>query len=107
MLIPLDLTVAGLSALALLIMFVYGAWVAQKLTLQERMPVSGHPSQAGLHWEGASLPSQGDSEALHQTSNNPEDRIWLVPGSEHVNTYRRNRAAYVRRVAAFFEEHIA
>ena len=43
---------------------------------------------------------------LHSVSNNPEDRLWLVPGAEHINVYQRNRAAYVRRVATFFEEHI-
>ena len=56
MLIPLLLAVAGL---ALLTMIAYGAWVAHRLTLQERMPVSGHPLQLGLHWEDVAFPSRG------------------------------------------------
>ena len=50
--------------------------------------------------------SVDETVGLHQASNNPEDRLWLVPGAEHINVYQRNRAAYVRRVATFFEEHI-
>ena len=64
MLIPLLLAVAGLAVLALVIMFAYGAWVAHRLTLQERMPVSGHPMQLGLHWEDIAFPSRGDSVRL-------------------------------------------
>ena len=43
---------------------------------------------------------------LHLASNNPDDHIWLVAGAEYVNVYRRNLAAYVGRVAAFFDEHM-
>ncbi len=50
--------------------------------------------------------SVDETVGLHRVSNNPEDRLWLVPGAEHINVYQRNRAAYVRRVATFFEEHI-
>ena len=50
--------------------------------------------------------SVDETVGLHRVSNNPEDRLWLVPGAEHINVYERNRAAYVRRVATFFEEHV-
>ena len=52
-------SVAALAALIVLAMFAYGAWVAHNLTLQERMPVFGHPMQLGLHWEDVAFPSRG------------------------------------------------
>ena len=58
------LSVAGLAALIVLVMFAYGAWIAHHLTLQERMPVSGHPMQLGLPWEDVAFPSRGDAVPL-------------------------------------------
>ena len=43
---------------------------------------------------------------LHDISDNPEDRIWIVPDAEHVNVYRSMPEAYVNRVSQFFERHI-
>ena len=58
------LSVAALASLIVLAMFAYGAWIAHNLTLQERMPVSGHPMQLGLHWEDVAFPSRGDAVPL-------------------------------------------
>ena len=58
------ISVAALAALIVLAMFAYGAWVAHNLTLQERMPVSGHPMQLGLHWEDVAFLSRRDAVPL-------------------------------------------
>ena len=64
MVVLLLISVAALAALIVLAMFAYGAWVAHNLTLQERMPVSGHPMQLGLPWEDVAFPSRGDAVPL-------------------------------------------
>ena len=55
-----------------------------------------------IHGREDPVISAEETETLHRISNNPEDRIWLAPGAEHVNVYRKNRTTYVSRVAAFF-----
>lgn len=64
MLIPILLGLAGLVLLALLGIIACAAWIAHKMTLQERVPVSGHPSRLGLDWEDVSFPSRGDQVPL-------------------------------------------
>ena len=59
-----------------------------------------------IHGSNDPIISAEETVELHRVSDNPEDRIWLVPGAEHVNVYRKNRLAYVRRVSGFFERHI-
>ena len=59
-----------------------------------------------IHGREDPVISHEETETLHRVSNNPDDRIWLVPGAEHVNVYRKNRMAYVNRVAEFFREHV-
>ena len=64
MLIPILLALAGLGLLALLILPVlcgYAIWmIAHKLTEQERVPVSGHPSRLGMEWEDVTFRGWGD-----------------------------------------------
>ncbi|MFC2021323.1 alpha/beta hydrolase [Chloroflexota bacterium] len=64
MLIPTLLSLAGLVLLALLIVITYAARVAHKITMVERVSVSGHPSQLGVSWEDVTFPSRGDEVLL-------------------------------------------
>lgn len=64
MLIPILIGLAGLALSFLLAIIASAAWVAHKMTLQERVPVSGHPSRLGLDWEDVSFPSRGDQVPL-------------------------------------------
>ena len=73
MLIPILLSLAGLALLVLLAMIAYGAWVAHKMTVMERVSVAGHPTRLGLIWEDVTFPSRGDRVALSG---------WYLPGAE-------------------------
>ena len=64
MLIPILIGLAGLALSFLLAIIASAAWVAHKMTLQERVPVSGHPSRLGLDWEDVNFPSRGDQVPL-------------------------------------------
>ena len=59
-----------------------------------------------IHGREDPVISAEETDTLHRIFNNPEDRIWLAPGVEHVNVYRKNRTTYVSRVAAFFATHM-
>lgn len=61
MLIPI-LLVAVL--LVLLVITVYAVWVAHKMTLMERVPVSGHPSRLSLEWSDVVFHSRKDEIVL-------------------------------------------
>jgi len=51
------------------------------------------------------IPAEETTELLF-TSDNREDRVWIVSGAEHVNVYRRMPKAYVDQVSQFFQKHI-
>ncbi len=51
MLIPILLGLTGYVLLVLLLIIAYAVWVAHKMTVMERVPVDGHPSQLDLDWE--------------------------------------------------------
>ena len=62
------------------------AWVAHKMTVQKRVPVSGHPSRLGLEWEDVNFPSRGDQVPLSgwYLPTSEDDRcIILIQGMEH------------------------
>jgi len=73
LLTPILLALAGLALLVLLAIIASAAWVAHKMTVLERVPVSGHPSQLGLQWEDVNFPSRGDHVPL---------RGWYLPAAE-------------------------
>ena len=52
--------ICSFAGLTIVSLFGYGVWIAHKLTMQERMPVSEHPLQLGLHWEDVTFASRGD-----------------------------------------------
>ena len=86
MLIPIILSVVGLIALSLLIIFLYATWVAHKITMIDRVSVSGHPSQLGLVWEDVTFPSRNDEVPLSgwYLPTNRDDRcIILIQGTDH------------------------
>ena len=59
-----------------------------------------------IHGEDDPVISADETVELHIISDNREDRVWIVPGAEHVNVYRRMPEAYVNRVSQFFRRHI-
>ena len=59
-----------------------------------------------IHGEDDSVVSAEETMELHDISDNPKDRIWIVPSAEHVNVYRKMPEAYVNRVSQFFQRHI-
>jgi fermentation-respiration switch protein FrsA (DUF1100 family) len=59
-----------------------------------------------IHGENDLVVPVEESVELHSISNNPEDRIWIVPDTEHVSIYRKMPGAYVARVSQFFQQHI-
>ena len=46
--------------------------------------------------------SAEESRELHLVSDKHEDRVWIVPGAEHVNAYRKMPEEYIWRVSSFF-----
>jgi fermentation-respiration switch protein FrsA (DUF1100 family) len=59
-----------------------------------------------IHGEDDPVISVEETVELHALSNNEDDRIWIVPGAEHVNVYRKKGDIYVDRVSRFFHRHI-
>ena len=59
-----------------------------------------------IHGEDDPVISADETVQLHSISDNQEDRIWIVPGAEHVNAYRKMPQPYVGRVSAFFQRHM-
>jgi fermentation-respiration switch protein FrsA (DUF1100 family) len=59
-----------------------------------------------IHGEDDQVISHEETVELHELSDNPEDRIWIVPRAEHVNIYRKLTDTYVERVSGFFQRHI-
>ena len=59
-----------------------------------------------IHGQDDPVISAEESVELHNISDNPEDRIWIVPNAEHVNIYRRMPDVYVDRVSKFFKRYI-
>jgi fermentation-respiration switch protein FrsA (DUF1100 family) len=60
-----------------------------------------------IHGEDDPVTSADETIELHAISDNPEDRIWIVPNTEHVNIYRRMPEVYVERVSRFFQRYIS
>jgi fermentation-respiration switch protein FrsA (DUF1100 family) len=86
MLTTILIAIAGLTALFLLAVIGVAAWVAHKMTVQERVPVSGHPSRLGLEWEDVNFPSRGDQVPLSgwYLPTAEDDRcIILIQGMNH------------------------
>lgn len=59
-----------------------------------------------IHGEDDPVISVEETLELHKISDNPDDRIWIMPRAEHVNVYRKMPEAYVERVSRFFQRHI-
>lgn len=59
-----------------------------------------------IHGKDDPVVSAEETKELHEISNNPKDRIWIVPRAEHVNVYRRIPEAYADRVSQFFQRYI-
>lgn len=60
----LILYLLALVFLVLLVIFGYAVWTAHKMTLMERVPVSGHPSRLGLEWKDVVFRSRNDDVVL-------------------------------------------
>ncbi|MFC1954528.1 alpha/beta hydrolase [Chloroflexota bacterium] len=59
-----------------------------------------------IHGEDDPVVPMEESIELHDISDNPKDRIWIVPDAEHVNIYFKRPEMYVDRVSLFFQRHI-
>jgi pimeloyl-ACP methyl ester carboxylesterase len=59
-----------------------------------------------IHGEDDPVISADETIELHAISDNPEDRIWIVPNAEHVNVYRRMPEVYVERISRLFMRYI-
>jgi len=59
-----------------------------------------------IHGEDDPVISAEETKELHDISDNPKDRIWIVPNAEHVNVYRKMPEVYVDRVSRFFQRYI-
>jgi fermentation-respiration switch protein FrsA (DUF1100 family) len=59
-----------------------------------------------IHGEDDPVISADESVELHVVSDNQEDRVWIVPGAEHTNVYRKMPSVYVHQVSQFFQRHI-
>lgn len=59
-----------------------------------------------IHGEDDPVISSEETMEMHAISNNEHDRVWIVPGAEHIDVYRKNSDAYVRRVSRFFQRHM-
>jgi len=44
---------------------------------------------------------------LHRVAGNPDNPLWIIPGSGHVRSYARQPTEYVARVSEFFRRYIA
>jgi fermentation-respiration switch protein FrsA (DUF1100 family) len=60
-----------------------------------------------IHGEDDAVVPAEETSTLHDISDNPEDRIWMVPDAEHVNVYRKMPEVYVSHVSDFFQRHIS
>ena len=59
-----------------------------------------------IHGQDDPVVPAEESVLLHDVSDNPEDKIWIVPNAEHVNIYSKMPDEYVKRVTQFFERNI-
>jgi len=59
-----------------------------------------------IHGEDDAVVPAEETRELHGISDNPEDRIWIVPKADHVNSYRSMPGAYADLVSQFFRGHI-
>ena len=97
MLIPTLLTLTGYVLLVLLGISGYAAWVAHKMTVMERVPVDGHPSQLDLDWEDVTFPSRGDRVSLsgwYLTADAQVQEFRSLPGfagcAAHLSTKKKS-----------------
>jgi fermentation-respiration switch protein FrsA (DUF1100 family) len=59
-----------------------------------------------IHGEDDPVISAEETVELHTISDNPKDRIWIVPRAEHVNIYPKLPEEYVDRVSRFFQRYM-
>jgi dipeptidyl aminopeptidase/acylaminoacyl peptidase len=59
-----------------------------------------------IHGQQDPVISFQETQELCKASSNPEDRIWIVPDTGHVASYRRQPEEYAAKVVSFFRRHI-
>lgn len=59
-----------------------------------------------IHGEDDKVVPVEETLALHKLSANPDDRIWIMPRTDHVNVYQNKPGLYAARVSFFFRQHI-
>ena len=86
MLTTILIAIGGMAVLFLIAVIGSAAWVAHKMTVQERIPVSGHPSRLGLDWEDVKFYSRGDKVPLrgwYLHSDEDNRCVILIQGMNH------------------------
>ncbi|HTI15089.1 MAG TPA: alpha/beta hydrolase [Dictyobacter sp.] len=58
-----------------------------------------------IHGTGDSIVDPLDAPRLYKAANEPKE-LWIVDGVEHCGAYFADRAAYVSKVAEFFDTHL-
>jgi alpha/beta superfamily hydrolase len=59
-----------------------------------------------IHGQQDRVISFQETQELYKASGNPEDRIWIVPGTDHVASYARQPEEYSAKVISFFRRHL-
>ena len=59
-----------------------------------------------IHGKDDRVVSAKETMELHKISDNPDDKIWIMPRAKHVNTYSQMPEVYVDQVSQFFQSHI-
>jgi len=80
------LALAGIAATGILVIIGVSIWAAHELTLTDRVPVQGHPTQFGLEYDDVTFPSRHDKVLLQgwYLPATPDQRcIVLIQGQAH------------------------
>lgn len=56
-----------------------------------------------IHGENDETIPYKHAERLYRISDNPLNRLWIVPGTDHVGAYKTHPVEYIEKVADFFD----
>lgn len=59
-----------------------------------------------IHGDNDRVVPSYETVELHRAAGNPENPLWIIPGSGHVRSYSRQPEEYVARVSEFFRRYI-
>ncbi len=59
-----------------------------------------------IHGDNDRVVPSYETMELHRAAGNPDNPLWIIPGSGHVRSYARQPEEYVARVSDFFRRHM-